>query len=249
MKRAILIDDEANVRASLRNMLKDYCPEVYIAGEADGVAAGLNLLNRTAAGIVFLDVQMQDGTGFDLLDQYSGDYPFHLIFITAYDEFAVKAFEYNALDYLVKPIAPQRLIRAVARTGQDHLPSLTHYTELLRSIKLRRFDKIALSTNDGIRFFPLDKLLRLEASGSYTTFYTVDGQKEIVARILKDYEVILSDSPFFRSHQSHIINLDFIEGISTDEGLYACLQGGTRIPVARRRKEQLMELLKQRSLF
>ncbi|MCB0580484.1 MAG: response regulator transcription factor [Phaeodactylibacter sp.] len=249
MKRAILIDDEAVVRDSLRNLLQDYCPEVYIVGEADGVATGLELLSQTAAGIVFLDVQMQDGTGFDLLDQYPGNYPFHLIFITAYDEFAVRAFEYNALDYLTKPIAPQRLMRAVARTGQPPFPSQPHYDELLRSVKLRRFDKIALSTNDGIRFLPLDQLLRLEASGSYTTFYTADGQKEMVARILKDYEIILSEESFFRSHQSHIINLDFIEGISTEEGLFACMQGGARIPIARRRKEQLMELLKQRSLF
>ncbi len=249
MKRAILIEDEARARAALRNMLQDYCPEIEAVAEADGVASALEVIGKTEADILFLDVQLKDGTAFDLLDQYAGPYPFHLIFTTAHDEFAVKAFEYHALDYLVKPIAPGRLCDAVARAGKRLPPSTPHYLEFLEAVRARRFEKIALSTKDGILFMKLDDLLRLEASGNYTTFHSSRGQKVMVARTLKDYENLLGSEGFFRTHQSHIVNLAKIEGISKDDGGYACLEGGDRIPIARRRRDHLVELLRDRSLF
>ncbi|MCB0572542.1 MAG: response regulator transcription factor [Phaeodactylibacter sp.] len=244
MLNALIIDDEPEARAMLRHMLARYCPEMRIMGEAGGVIDGISAIRNISPDIVFLDIQLADGTGFDLLI----DFPqpeFGIIFITAYGRFALKAFQYNALDYLVKPIAPEALSRAIRKVKTNLSQHLypEQLSRLLKMIKTREVEKIALSTNEGLAFLRLKELARLESSGSYTTFFTLSGKKVMVARTLRKFEELLPADSFFRTHQSHIVNLDFVSRILKEDGGYALMEDGTRVPVSRRRMEGLLTRL------
>jgi len=249
MFTAVLIDDEPQARQALRGLLADCAPDFRVIAEAEDVRSGLQVVRRERPDVVFLDIQMPDGTGFDLLDQLS-DPGFHLLFTTAFDHFALKAFRYHAVDYLVKPIDPDDLQSSCRRIREQSSRRLSsgQVRGLLEAFRTQRADKLRLSTSEGLVLLPLAEIVRLEASGSYTSFFTRSGERTVVARTLKDFVRLLPPEQFFRIHQSHLINLSLVRKVLREDGDFAVMEGGAKVPVARRKKERFLQALAGRSL-
>ncbi len=243
MKRIAIIDDEPDARQVLQTMLHMLCPDVELCGEADGVQSGYILIRQRRPNAVLLDISMEDGTAFDLLDKFPHP-EFQVIFTTAHDEFALKAFRYHALDYLLKPISPEALTQAIDRIKPEQPESIpAQISNLLESARTRQLNKITLTSQEGMVFLQIDQIVRLESEGSYTTFYLMNQEKHLIVRPMKSFEALLPEAVFFRLHQSHIVNLAFVKKILREDGGYALMADGSKVPIARRRKEEFMELL------
>lgn len=247
--RLALIDDEPLSRQTLRIFLNDYCPQAQIVGEADSVLAGYKLLQSNELDAVLLDVQMGDGTGFDLLKKFPNP-SFQVIFTTAFDEFAIKAFQFNAIDYLLKPIDVDELLRAVRKIvpSAENPEKDERISHLLTANERKEFEKIALSSSEGLHFLDLREIVRLESDANYTTFYIASGEKITVAKTLKNFDQLLPPDQFFRPHQSHIINLAHVKKILREDGGYLLMEGNTKVPIARSKKDALLSLVKDRFL-
>ncbi len=220
-----------------------------VLGEAEGVRSGIELINQTKPDVVFLDIQMQDGSGFKLLEIIE-KIDFRVIFTTAFDQFAIRAIKFNALDYLLKPIIPQELINAVNRAEalkerEKHLEGQS-IEELLDTFKKNaESQKIVLTTTEKKHFIEVDNILRCESDSYYTRYFFTDGKSIIISKTLKETEKTLSEFDFFRPHKSHLINKKYIRGYLKQEGGFIVMTDETRIPVARRKKEMVMEILNQ----
>ncbi|MDH5366148.1 MAG: response regulator [Cyclobacteriaceae bacterium] len=242
MLKAIIIDDEKNSRNTLRNFLEKYCKQIQIVAEAEGVNSGLVQLAKFDTDVVFLDIQMQDGTGFDLLDKIQKN-NFKIIFVTAYDEYAIRAFKYSAMDYLLKPIHPDRLVEAVNKLDKDlNLLEFHQKLEVLISNK-SNIEKIALPSSDGVRLVRLKNIVRCVSDSNYTTIYLQCGEKIVVTKTLKEYEELLSHMKFYRIHKSHLINMNYIDRYVQGEGGYVIMEDGSQVEVSRRRREHFLDIL------
>ncbi|MFT4683053.1 MAG: two-component system LytT family response regulator [Flavobacteriales bacterium] len=239
MIRTVIIDDEEDARSTLRAFLKQYCPQAEVVGEADGVQEGYRKILGENPDLVLLDIQMEDGTGFDLLEKIRSP-QFQVIFTTAFDEFAIKAFKYSAIDYLLKPIDPDELIEAVSKVKRTPSEQIEH---LMEYRKRGSTDRLTLSSLDGITVVKMANILRLESESNYTNFHLATGERILVPRSMKEFEALLPKSTFFRSHQSHIINLDFVKKFVKEDGGYILMSDGTEVLVARRRKDEFLSFL------
>lgn len=241
--KAIIIDDMELARASLKADLADFCPEVEVVAEAEGVLSGAKLLKQITPDILFLDIEMEDGDGFDLLDILPNSLN-SVIFVTAMQDYALKAFQYSAVDYLLKPVEPELLIKAVSKMSK-RLKSSNEQLELLKSgmKKDAKFDRIALHTSDKIVVAELKDIIRLEAMANYTHFYFSDGSKLLITKTLKEYDTMLSDSGFVRVHQSHLINMEHVQAYVKTEGGYIQMKNGNIVPVSVRKKAYVVSLL------
>lgn len=237
-----IIDDEAAARENVKMLLAACCPHTQIIGEADGVVSGLKLLRQHRPAIVFLDVEMQDGTGFDLLNRLEFS-NFALIFLTAHPDFALRAFKYSAIDYLLKPLDADELQTAVEKAVKyiSQQVSESHPSEVLSEALNRR---ILLKTSESIHIVPVDEIIRLEASCNYTTFYLTEKRKILISKTLKEQEKLLENYGFFRVHQSHLINLRHITRIDRNEGNTLIMTDQVQVPVSLRKKDQLLQVLK-----
>jgi two-component system LytT family response regulator len=241
MIKAVIIDDEEESRNTINNILTQYCDYVNIVGQADGVIKGKELILSRQPDIVFLDIQMADGTGFDLLEQLP-KVEFRVIFVTAYDQYALKAIKYSALDYILKPIDPRQLIDAVNKFKvlESNFHIMAEQIKTLFGFK-SGFEKIALPTSEGLRFVKVDNIIRCESDNNYTNFFLKTGEKILVTKTLKDFEETLSDSNFIRVHQSHLINLTYVERYIKGEGGSVVMSDGSEVEVSRRRKENFLD--------
>ncbi|HPE34738.1 MAG TPA: LytTR family DNA-binding domain-containing protein [Bacteroidales bacterium] len=249
MIKAVIIDDEKQSRNSLSGLLQRYCHNVMLSGEADGVWSGMEVIKNAQPDVVFLDIQMQDGSGFKLLE-YFEKIDFQVIFTTAFDQFAIRAFKYNALDYLLKPIVPQDLINAVNRAEKikEKKKSLEgqNLDKLLENIKkTTESPKIILTTADKIHLISVNNIIRCESDNYYTRLFFTDGNTLLVSKTLKEVEKLLSDFDFIRPHKSHLVNVHFIRGFLKHDGGFMLMSDGTEVPVARRKKEMVLEVLNQ----
>lgn len=246
MIKAVLVEDEKMSRETLRRMLEKYCPEVEIVGEADGYRKGAEVVRQHHPDVVFLDIQMPDGSGFKLLEDFD-EINFEVIFTTAFDQFAIKAIKYSALDYLLKPIIPQDLIEAVHRVEKKKAENLRKRNRELMSENPNNQDqrprKIVLSTAEMIHVIDVDDIIRCESDNYYTYFYFVDGRKLLVSKTLKENEELLSPFNFIRPHKSHLVNIKFIKSYIRQEGGFILMKDGTKIPVSRRKKDKMMEII------
>lgn len=243
MLKAVIIDDEADARALLRTMLAELCPAVQFAGEAEGVQSGLRLLRRQEADILFLDIQMEDGTGFDLLDCFP-DPAFQVIFTTAHDHYALRAFRYYAVDYLLKPISPRDLIQATERLKSSPVTTRMQQIQALkRDFRKQQFDTLAISTTDGISFLNLVDILHIESDGNYTTFVMENGERVMASKGMSQFEGLFPEGVFYRIHQSHIVQLRFVRKILKKDGHFALMSNGDTLPIARRRKDDFVAML------
>lgn len=238
MIRAVIIDDIPEAISVLKSDLENYCVNIEVVGSAEGVVTGAKLIRDLKPDLVFLDIQMKDGSGFDLLEIVP-DVQFKLIFTTASDEFAVKAFKFAAVDYLLKPIDPDELMDAVSRIeGQD---KAAQRIDLLKEnfVKAKR---IALNTLEKIHIVNVEEILRCESNINYTMFYFTDGTKLLVTKTLKEFDNLLSGHNFIRVHQSHLINTNFIKEFLKSAGEIV-MKDGTKVPVSTRKKQVLMDMI------
>ena len=236
--RAIVIDDMQLARESLKADLKEYCPQIEIVGEASGVVSAAKLLRTVEVDLIFLDIHMEDGEGFDLLDILP-ELKTKVIFTTASDEHAIKAFQYAAIDYLLKPISPDLLIQAVDKVKD--LPAFAaQNNEILKDTDR---NSLVLSTSDELRVVDIEQIIRCQADGNYTHFILADGTKIMVTRTLKEYDKLLEGKSFIRVHQSHLVNLTSIQSYIKTEGGYLLLKNKEHIPVSVRKKPFVMKVV------
>jgi len=250
MIKVVIVDDEENSRETLRGKLELFCPEVEVTGEAGDVENGIGAITEQKPDAVFLDIQLAEGSGFDILEKIrdNDELDPKVIFITAHNEFAIKAIKFSALDYLLKPIDPEELVRAVRKVEEDKgLPKrAASFNVLVENIRQASDSpkKIVIPTSDGMHVIKVNDIVRLESSSNYTTFY-LDGQKSLLAsKTLKEFDGMLSGYNFQRVHKSHLVNMNFLKRYVQTDGGYLVLEDGSKIPVANRKKEQLLSMLK-----
>ncbi len=245
MLKAIIIDDEEMGRIALREKLTHYCTDVEVIGYAEDGTTGLQLIESSNPDIVFLDIEMPIMGGFEMLSQLK-DQSFHLIFTTAYDQYAIKAIRFAAFDYLLKPIDIDELKQAVSRIQQETIRDTREKLEVLRHNLQSEsvMDKIAVPTLEGLLFLTIENIVHLEADGNYTTIYLSNGTKEVTSRTLKDYEDLLPKSLFFRCHHSHLVNLKTIKRYIKGDGGQIELENGHYVAVSRRKKDDFLSKFK-----
>lgn len=244
MIKAVLIDDIEQARMTFRKDLEVYASDIEVIGEASGVVEGAKLLRQVQPDIVFLDIQMQDGTGFDLLDILT-EIPFKIIFITASDAHAIKAFRYAAIDYLVKPVDPDELVQALEKFRKENRNETDNYKLLNESLKQggQRQERLALHAQDKIHIVQIADIIRCESSVNYTEFFFKNANRILVSRTLKDFEDILSDQGFYRVHQSHLVNTKMIREFVKTEGGHLIMTDGKMIPVSTRKRADVVKML------
>ncbi|MBL7827757.1 MAG: response regulator transcription factor [Saprospiraceae bacterium] len=246
-----LVDDEPSARAVARELLIESFPEVRIVGEAGGVQEGFELLNRTRPDLVLLDIDMPDGTGFDLLSRWDNP-PFKVIFITAFDQFAIKAFQFSAFDYLLKPLDPLMLLNDVQKLiGAISQPSLIPAIQLqtlLASIQRGHADRLLIPHQTGFHAVPLDELLFIQSEGSYSYIYSKNNLKILSSRPIAQYEQLLPPETFQRVHQSYLLNLREVRSFEQGDDMEATLSSSHKVPISRRKKQEFIEAMKRMSL-
>ena len=241
MIRAVIIDDEQEGRNTLNNMLNSFCSNVSISGLAHNVESGISLIENEQPELVFLDIHMPDGTGFDLLERLK-QVTFKVIFVTAYDQYALKAIKFSAIDYLLKPVEPQQLIDAVNKLGEQSSDFDLISKQISTLFRNKNgFERITLPTFEGLRFIVLKDIIRCEADNNYTNFFLSSGEKVLVTRTLKEYDDTLSGLDFIRVHQSHLVNSKYIDRYIKGDGGSVIMTDGSQVEVSRRRKEEFLK--------
>jgi two-component system LytT family response regulator len=241
---AIIIDDIEQARTTIKQDLSTYAKDFDVIGEASGVVEGAKLLKNLTPDILFLDIQMQDGSGFDLLDLLS-DISFKIIFITASDAHGIKAFRYAAIDYLLKPIDPDELTEALKKFRESGINENDKYQFLNDRLKNHNKpnERLALHSQDKIQIVEITTILRCESSVNYTTFFFQDGKQIVVTRTLKEFGDLLSEQGFFRVHQSHLVNTKHIKEYVKSDGGHLIMNDGNLIPVSVRKRPEVMKML------
>jgi two-component system, LytTR family, response regulator len=247
MLRTIIIDDEAPVREMLARLVKKFCPQAQLVGEAYSVASGLKAIHELNPGLLLLDIKLEDGTGFDMLRQL-GNIDFKIIFITAYEKYAVQAFKFAAIDFILKPVNPEELADAVARAenlSQHQFNTQLQALEENLKTDIHQKKKMVLKTQENIFLLDLQNIIHFESDGCYTRVYTTEGEPILVSKTLKDYDEMLSGSSFYRVHKSYLINLNHIRRFERQEGGTIVLTGNHKIPVASRKREELIGMFEK----
>lgn len=248
MLRALVIDDMSSIRKEYISIIKSSCPQISIVGEAHSVTSAVRQIKQLSPDLIFLDVDMPDGTGFDLLQRLR-PFDFKVIFITGHEEFAIKAFRFSAIDYLLKPLDTSQLIDAVKK-AQDAL-SKEHFDFKLSNLfanleRPQNLQNLLLKTADKIYSVHIQDIVSCEADGNYTTFTLINAHKLVVSTNLKDYEDLLTPLNFFRSHKSHLINMAYFDHfIKGDGGNTIVLKNKHTVPLSVRRKDSFLELLER----
>ncbi|NMH28114.1 LytR/AlgR family response regulator transcription factor [Flavobacterium silvaticum] len=250
MITAILIDDDKHLRKGLKALLERYTNDIAIIGEAESVKTGIAAIEKLRPQVIFLDIHLNDGTGFDILEKLKekGKINAHIVFITAHEQYAVKAFKFSALDFILKPVDPEELQNTIERIKQvaSKNPSFDNIDLLLENIrkKVDNFKRIALSTSDGVHLFEVADIIRCEAKVNYTQFYIKNHKPVLISRTLKEYEELLTEHGFERIHQSHLINLSYLKSYIKNDGGYVIMADNSNIPIAQSKKEKLQELIR-----
>jgi len=242
MIQTLIIDDEKNNRKILSTIIRNNCPTISVIAEADGVASGVIAIKRLHPDLIILDISMDDGDAFDLLDQLD-KIDFKIIFVTAHEEFAIKAFKYSAIDYLIKPVNVKDLVVAIKKTGDILInESKLQLSALTGNLNQNESKTIILKTLNNIYLLQVIDIVRCEAERNYTMFYRQNGERIIVSKSLKEFEGLLKEHGFFRVHHSHLINLSFIDRFEKSDGGHVILKDNSKIPVAQRKKELLFNM-------
>jgi len=244
--KSIIIDDEPDARENLSLFLKEFCNDVNICGEANSIQTGLALIKKELPNIVFLDIQLGAQTVFELLHQIE-NIDFQIIFVTAHDHFALKAIEFSAIDYLLKPIEIPKLKRAVEKAKDQIVGNKLdqRLNNLLYNLNPKNnIHKIALITSEGFELIYIDTIMYCLADGSYTHFHFTNRNPIVVSKNLKHYQRILSDCDFIRCHNSNLINLIFVKTISKSKGGYIKMEDDTILPITKSSRIKLESRIK-----
>lgn len=244
--RIIIVDDEKRIRNSLVNILKLHYPNAVVVAEAENVQSAIAAIETHNPDVVLLDIKMPGGSGFDLLKKIS-PIKFKLIFITAFDQYAIQAFKFSALDYLLKPVIPRELVSAL-QYAEEHIAvedmnaRFNVFLENIGGIK-NEGKKIILNSHETIHVLSLNEIIRCEADRNYTIFHVRDKKTILVSRSLKEYDDMLCPFGFFRCHHSHLVNLSFIEKLEKRDGGMLIMKDGAEVPVASRKYSDLLAAL------
>jgi two-component system, LytTR family, response regulator len=252
MLKAVIIDDEMKGLSNLTNALGQHCTDVQVIGTADSIAEGFALLSQPhiKPDVAFLDINLSDGLVFQLLEKLR-PIPFDIIFVTAHESHAVKACNFSAIGYILKPIDSDELIEAVARIRPGKPQEIDKRTEVFKNIytspsqSVNNFEKMFISTVEGVRFVALKDIVRLEGYDNYTHIHLLTGERLMTSKTIKVYEGTLANVNFFRVHKSNIINTNHIEKFIKTDGGYLLMSGGTKVAVSRRRKPAFLEHMRQ----
>lgn len=239
---AVLIDDEKNALEVLQLQLNQFCVDVNIVAAANGGIKGIEAIKKHKPDLVFLDIEMPHKNGFDVLNE-TKEYNYKVVFTTAYDQFAIKAFKFSAIDYLLKPIDITELQQAVEKAKQSSNSSLDEKMKLFFQQYQPQNNKelIALPVGDAMQFFKQDDIIRCESDSNYTYIFLTSGKKILLAKTLKEIEEALSGLSFFRIHQSHLVNMNHVSKFSKSEGSYVVMTDGSTLNISRNRKDLFME--------
>ncbi len=243
--KAILIDDEPSSLQNLQQKLTEFCPDVQIVAAANKPEEAILLIRQHKPDVIFLDIEMPRMNGFRMLDEL-GEYDFDIIFTTAYNHYAVDAIRISAFDYLTKPIAIKDLQNAVERLNKHrHLQTKDKLDVLRHSLShsKNQEEKIAIPTSEGLEFIPIKNIMHIESSSNYSKLFFIEGKSILVTKLLKDFEDMLVPYNFYRVHNSHLINLNYIKKYIRGEGGQVMMQNGDVIDVARRKKEEFLKLI------
>ena len=245
MIKTIVIDDERHSCDALKMLLDKCCPQAQVAAICHSGAEGIKKINEINPDLIFLDIEMPYMNGFQMLEQLPA-ISFEIIFTTSYDQYAITAFKFSALDYLLKPVDREELEKAVQKVSKKINPPVSQQFEILLQ-KINQptlaVQRIALPTMQGLEFVPVDSITSCSSSNNYTEFLLKDKKKLLVSRTLKEVEDMLADHSFIRVHNSHIVNLNAITRYVKGEGGYLVMADGSTIDVSRSRKELLMQKL------
>ena len=243
MIKAVIIDDEEDAVDTIKSIINLFIDNVSIVGEGNNVKSGIEVIKKQKPDIVLIDVQMPDGTGFDLLNYFGDTLDFKVIFVTAYEQYALKAIKFHAFDYLLKPVSPEELtnsIRNITKSLADNKSDLTVNSYKENSQLPNNKKKIVLKTAQEVLLISLEDIIRLESDINYTKVFLKDGKKILVTTILKDYEEMLSDLGFFRAHKTHLVNLNHVVKFKKEDGGFIIMSDNSVIPVASRKKDELL---------
>lgn len=244
MLKTVVIDDEQDAVDFLCGALKMYCPEADVVGSATNICDGHKIISAKIPDLVLLDIAMPSGNGFELLNLLP-DRSFEVIFITAYNEYAIKAFRYSAIDYLLKPVDISELIQAVRKIRISAVkPRLNNINLLLTNLSLISPQKISIPTAMGFEFILIDDIIRIEAQRSYCCFHLLGKRKYLVSRCLNDYHQILEDKRFFRVHNSHLINMKHVKSFTRSDGGFVEMADSSQVPVSRVKKDFFLNAMR-----
>jgi len=245
MIKAIIIDDEVHCVDTLSILLDDFCPEVEVMEKCMSAKKGLEAIERHKPELVFLDIEMPIMNGFELLEQFK-QIPFSVVFTTSYDQYAIKAIRFAAFDYLLKPVDIEELKAAVAKIQDVKQTQVKKQVELLRQNMQQpqlQLHKLAIPALEGLFFYDINEVVHLEANSNYTNIYFSNKTKIVASKTLKEFEELLPEEFFFRTHHSHIINLNYIKRYIKGDGGQIEMQNGNYVDVSRRKKDEFLKII------
>ncbi len=238
--KTVIIDDEQDAVEFITTIIAEYCPSLEVVGKAHNVAQGVEVITESKPDLVFLDVEMPNGTGFDLLARFPVK-DFDVVFITAFNHYAIKAIKFSAVDYILKPINISEFIESVSRVIKKHSErssdSNNGLKALMENIRSPLPSRLAIPTADGTEYLNPKDIIRIEADRSYSWFFLSGSRKILVSKHLKEFQELLGDRSFFRSHNSHLVNLKFVRKFIRKEGGYIEMNDGSLIPISRNKKD------------
>ena len=244
--KGIIVDDEPTVRNAINTLLAEQFPDIKIVSSVGSVSKGYKAILQHSPELIFLDVELPDGTGFDLLKKFSS-VDFKVIFITGHQEYALDAIKVSALDYILKPFDTDELRCAIqkAREVINHNEQQLKLQTLIENLQANKtLKRIILPTSDNLHIVSISEIIRAEADSNYTTFWLTENRRIMVSRTIKEYDSMLSTSGLIRIHQSHLVNINFIDKFVKRDGGYLLLKDGSKIPISPNLKKQVLQIIK-----
>ncbi|WP_109098837.1 LytTR family DNA-binding domain-containing protein [Aquimarina sp. AU58] len=244
--KAVIVEDEKHSRENLKQFLEEFCTDITVTSMATSVSEAITILSSTKPDVVFLDIELQTGTGFDVLNQIS-NFNFEVVFTTAFDQYAIKAIKFSSLDYLLKPIDLEELQNAVEKVRKKKNQKI--YKKQLETLMLNlkqqkpKLNKICLATAEGFEFVNIDDIIFCKANGSYTSFIMKNESKLLVSKHLKEYENLLLEQDFMRVHNSYLINLKEVKKFVKSDGGYIIMNNDISVSISRSKKEDFLKVM------
>jgi two-component system LytT family response regulator len=243
MRKVLIIDDENRTRDLIAKMIDSFGLDVKTIPEGENVQSGIAAIKKHNPDIVFLDIQMPDGTGFDVI-QAIEEKNFEIIFITAHEEFAIKAIKFSALDYLLKPVDTTELRNSLEKALTTiEKRSDSQFEALQKNIQPNEKRRLVLKTQESVHVVELDQIIRCEADRNYTSFFLLENKKILVSKTLKEYETLLSGHNFLRVQQSHLVNIDYVDRYDKKNGGAVVMKDGTEVPLSPAKRELFFKRL------